>query len=109
MSNQNTIQATIYVHNGDGALVAGSAQNQCKTLIDVVTDSVTAPQPVFVNAASPATYDFRLATDTQTHLTANKACCIDQVKTTSPLSNHDFFATKRPQGAGYDIGAHEAQ
>lgn len=70
----------IYVHNGDGALVAGTAQNTCKTLVDVVTDSATAPQPIFVNTGSPSTFDFRLAVDTPAHLAANQACCIDQVK-----------------------------
>jgi hypothetical protein len=106
-----TIQASIYVHNGDGPLV--SAVGSCKT-IDVVTDSVGAPQPVFVDTSSVATYDFRLAVDTPAHLTANQACCIDQVKGpldggTSPLPGHDFFGTMRPLGAGSDIGAHEAK
>lgn len=109
---QNTIQASIYVHNGDGALVSGTGTGQCKTLA-VVTDSGPA-QPVFVNTSSPTTYDFRLATDTQAHLSANQACCIDQVSGplpggTSPLPNHDYFGTVRPLGAGWDIGAHEAK
>jgi hypothetical protein len=110
-SKGNTIQASIYVHNGDGALVSGTGLGSCQT-IDVVTDGV-GTQPVFVNTASSATYDFRLATDTPAHLSANQACCIDQVHGpldggSSPLPTHDFYGTMRPLGAGWDIGAHEA-
>ena len=109
---QNTIEASIYVHNMDGALVGGTAAGTCKT-VGVVTDSAGTPQPVFVDTTSPTSYDFRLATDTQAHLTANQACCIDQVKGPldggTSLPDHDFFGTMRPLGAGYDIGAHEAK
>jgi hypothetical protein len=108
----NTIQATIYIHNNDGALVGGAGPAQCRT-IDIVTDNA-ANLPVFVNVASTTTYDFHLATDTPAHLAANQACCIDKVKGpldggTSPLPTHDFDGTMRPQGMGYDIGAHEAK
>jgi hypothetical protein len=97
----------------DGPLVSGTTAGTCKT-IAVVTDSAGTPQPVFVNTTTPASYDLRLATDTPAHLSANQACCIDQIKGvldggTSPLPNHDFFGTMRPMGAGYDTGAHEAQ
>jgi hypothetical protein len=110
---QTVIQASIYVHNGNGPLMNGTGPGTCK-LIDVVTDAASTPQPVFVDVTSPTTYDFRLATDTQAHLTANQACCIDKVGGpldggTSPVPNHDFFGTMRPLGAGYDIGAHEAK
>jgi hypothetical protein len=110
---QTVIQASIYVHNGDGPIMNGTGPGTCK-LLDVVTDAPSTPQPVFVDVTSPTTYDFRLATDTQAHLTANQACCIDKVGGpldggTSPVPNHDFFGTLRPLGAGYDIGAHEAR
>lgn len=109
---QNTVEASIYVHNMDGALVNGTTSGTCKT-IAVVTDSATAPQPVFVDTTTPASYDLRLATDTAAHLSANQACCIDQVKGVldggTSLPDHDFFGTMRPLGAGYDIGAHEAK
>ncbi|HEX6838470.1 MAG TPA: hypothetical protein VF334_17960 [Polyangia bacterium] len=109
---QNTIQASIYVHNGDGPLTNGTGAGTCKTL-DVVTDG-TGPQPIFVDTSSPTSYDLRLAVDTPAHASANQACCIDQVKGpldggTAPLPLHDFFDRARPLGVGWDVGAHEAQ
>jgi hypothetical protein len=38
---------------------------------------------------------------------ANAACCIDRSARRVPGLDHDFFGTPRPQGARYDIGAHE--
>jgi hypothetical protein len=67
------------------------------------------PAPAFVNSS---THDYHLATDTPAHVTTNQACCIDKIGSSFDggvaLPDHDFDGNKRPKGAGWDVGAHEA-
>jgi hypothetical protein len=101
------LESSIIVQNGEGA----AAVSMCKQ-DHVVIDS-DAGAPHFVDSNNASTYDFHLAIAKNADLTANTACCIDRVPLTfdagAPLSDHDYDGTKRPLGAGYDIGAHEAK
>jgi hypothetical protein len=106
--NANALQGSIVRDNNevDGGLQGNSG------CIPVATTTWLDPAPAFRDISSPATYDFHLATDTPAHISANQACCIDKIAGTpdggTALSDHDVDGTKRPKGAGYDVGAHEA-
>jgi hypothetical protein len=67
--------------------------------------SASAVQPIFLGTA-----DYRLNPTSS----VNTTCCIDQVHATvdggaAQLPDHDYFLDKRPQGGGWDVGAHEAR
>jgi hypothetical protein len=62
--------------------------------------------PDFLSASGSdaSRFDLRLKSDSA----SNSECCIDKVPQGTYIS-HDIDGNKRPQGAGYDIGAHEAR
>jgi hypothetical protein len=102
-----TYESSILVNNGD----APTFLSGCKQAHLVLDNDAGAP--AFVNTSDPSKYDFHLAIAKPADLKTNTTCCIDQVLPTydagRPLSDHDYDGTKRPLGAGYDIGAHEAK
>jgi hypothetical protein len=110
------VESSIIWGNGDGSQTTQISGN-C-ALSNVVTGTDTYPgaitlNPAFVNPGviSP---DFHLALDTPENIAANEACCIDKVHSTvdggaPSLPDHDIDGTMRPQGSGWDIGAHEAK
>jgi hypothetical protein len=67
----------------------------------MLTSTNTSMAPDFVDSSNPATYDFHLNGKT----TANNACCIDKISTSTVTNDYD--GRSRPQGASWDIGAHE--
>ena len=60
---------------------------------------VVLADPNFVNASAS---DYHLVKNDP----MNQTCCVDKATSTTP---HDVDFTSRPLGAGYDVGAHEAQ
>jgi hypothetical protein len=101
--NNNVIEASIFYNNTVGGSEFNS-QVSCTFLNGTVT-SASAVQPVFVG-----TTDYRLNPTSA----VNGTCCIDQVHATvdggaAQLPDHDYFQDHRPQGGGWDVGAHEAR
>jgi hypothetical protein len=86
------------------------------SLIAVVTGTDNAPSSgkIQLPPAFVGTNDLHLDVTAGANLTANQACCIDQILGTgpspspSPLPAIDIDGSKRPKGAHWDIGAHEA-
>ncbi len=59
------------------------------------------------NSGDPRTFDLRLKPASAS--TANAACCIDKVPSSTGLIDHDIDNIHRPQGPSWDIGAAEVQ
>jgi hypothetical protein len=101
--SNNVLEASIFYNN----MSMGSEFNSitsCTFLSGTVT-SASAVQPIFLGTA-----DYRLNPTSS----VNTTCCIDQVHATvdggaAQLPDHDYFLDKRPQGNGWDVGAHEAR
>jgi hypothetical protein len=122
--NGQTLEASIF---WDNAKSPGAAPTQfavnCR-FISVVTDvneSLSAPglqqaTPVFVGAKLNdfTTNDFRLDVSTPANIRTNRMSVLDiltapEAGGVSALPLLDLFNTRRPQNAGWEIGAHEAR
>jgi hypothetical protein len=104
-----SIQSSIVFMNSTSG-VGGSTTQFAGTcnLMNVVTGSDTAnpgmtAAPVFLGGN-----DYHLNLNGGNEAT-NKACCIDKAPTPTVANFHDVDLQIRPQGAGYDIGADEAE
>jgi hypothetical protein len=96
------IDACIFTGNMTVASEFNSAVS-CYLLNNSIT-STSPTQPAFVAGS------YKL----DTTKSVNDTCCINKVNATvdggaKSLPNHDYFDSVRPQGAGWDIGAHEAK
>jgi hypothetical protein len=101
--NNNVLEASIFYNNTSMGSEFNSSTS-CTFLNGTVT-SASAVQPVFIG-----TTDYRLNPSSS----VNATCCIDQVHGTvdgggAQLLDHDYFLDARPQGNGWDVGAHEAR
>lgn len=104
------LQNSIVTQNAHNPMANGTQFVGKCMLQNVVTGQdtftgATQSTPVFVSAT-----DFHL--DVGSGLTANKACCIDAIPSSTLLnSDHDVDRGPRPKvtGGAWDIGAHEAQ
>jgi hypothetical protein len=107
------IESSIVVKN---AQAAGTQFAPGCHLVNVVTGSDVAQgaimlSPQFVNDSDGSKpFDYHLVKGSA----MNAACCVDKVSGMSDggmvtLTDHDVDNSVRPQGMGYDIGAHEVQ
>ena len=83
-----------------GCMTSGVLTNDSRngTFRQMVPDFISA------SGSDASRFDLRLKSDSA----SNGDCCIDKVPQ-GTFINHDVDGNKRPQGAGYDIGAHEAR
>jgi hypothetical protein len=84
----------------ESSIFRGNTVNNTFGSCAFVNSDVDVTDPGFMNAASD---DYRITT--------TSTMIVDRVTTTvdggGMLVDHDFFGTRRPQGGGSDVGAHE--
>lgn len=89
----------VFGNLGKGSQFAGCKLQSVVTGTEMLPGAI-AKGPEFVSDSPP--FDLHLKGSA-----ANYACCIDRVPPAAGLTTHDIDGTGRPQGAAWDIGAHE--